>query len=182
MAFSGFSSIHKISRNSNLMIKHAWAISSISSLAFLKRPTNGCTPFAFSRKPVFPRVTLSKCMLALYEVSSDMLYQHDCANIPLYLEDAIESVQKRALAVIFHAGVPSYEEALRSAGVTTLTAHRDHICKRFIQNIKTSGFLYNLLPNITEVSYGYTLRSGQIRNDKVLANTSRLNNFVTYKF
>ena len=70
------------------------------------------------------------------------------ANIPLYLEDAI---QKRVLAVIF-PGVP-YEDALRSAGVTTLTARRDHICKRFIQNIKTSGFLSNLLPNVTEVSH-----------------------------
>ena len=48
-------------------------------------------------------------------------------NIPLYLEDTIESVQKRALAVIFHAG------------------------------------------------------SGQIRYDKVLANSSRLNNFVSYQ-
>ena len=35
---------------------------------------------------------------------------------------------------------------------------------------------------ITEVSHGYTLCSGQIRYHKVLANTSRLNNFVTYKF
>ena len=103
------------------------------------------------------------------------------ANIPLYLEDAIESIQKRALAVIF-PGVPSYDEALRSAGVTTLTAHRDHICKRFIHNIKTSGFLSNLLSNIREVPFEYTHCSGQIRSDKVLANTSRLNNFVTYKF
>ena len=70
----------------------------------------------------------------------------------------------------------------RSVGVTTLTARRDHIYKRFIRNIKTFGFLSNLLPTITEVSHGYTLRSGQIRYDKGLANTSRLNNFVTYKF
>ena len=101
-------------------------------------------------------------------------------NIPLYLEDAIESIQKSALAVIF-PGAP-YDEALRSAGVTTLTARRDDRCKRFMRNIKTSGFLSNLLPTITEVSHGYTLRSGQTRYDKVLANTSRLNNFVTYKF
>ena len=74
------------------------------------------------------------------------------ANIPFYLEDAIESIQKRALAVIF-PDVP-YDEALRTAGVTTLTARRDHICKRFIRYIKTSGFLSNLLPTITEVSHG----------------------------
>ena len=102
------------------------------------------------------------------------------ANIPLYLEDAIESIQKRALAVIF-PGLP-YDEALRTAGGTTLTARRDHICKRFIRNIKTSGFLSNLLPTTKEVSHGYTLRSGQLRYDKVLANTSRLNNFVTYNY
>ena len=95
------------------------------------------------------------------------------ANIPLYLADAIESIQQRALAVIF-PGVP-YDEVLRTAGVTTLTARRDHICKRFIRYIKTSGFLSNLLPTITEVSHG-------LGYDKVLANTSRLNNFVPYKF
>jgi len=85
------------------------------------------------------------------------------ASIPLYVEHAIESIQKRALAVIF-PGEP-YDEALRSAGITTLTARRDHICKRFIENIETSGFLSNLLPNITEVSHGYTctpLRTNKI--------------------
>ena len=86
------------------------------------------------------------------------------ANIPLYLQDTIESIQKMALAVIF-PGVP-YDKALRTEGVTTLTARRDHICKRFIRNIKTSGFLSNLLPTTTEVSHGYTLRSGQLRYDK----------------
>ena len=44
------------------------------------------------------------------------------ANIPLHLKDAIESIQKRALAVIF-PGVPSYDEALRGARVTTLLCH-----------------------------------------------------------
>ena len=102
------------------------------------------------------------------------------AYIPLYLEDTIESIQKRALAVIF-PGDP-YDEALRSPGVTTLTARRDYTCKRFIQNIKTPGILSNLLPNITEVSHGYTLRPGQIRHHIVLANTSSLNNFFTYIF
>ena len=43
--------------------------------------------------------------------------------------------------------------------------------------LKPPGFLSNLLPTTTEVSHGDTLRY-----DKVLANTSRLNNFVTYKF
>ena len=41
-----------------------------------KRPTNGCTPFACSSKPVFPRVTVLKCILALYEVYLNRLYQH----------------------------------------------------------------------------------------------------------
>ena len=124
-------------------------------------------------------MTLLKCILALYEVSLNMLYQHG-ENILLYLEDAIESIQKRARAVIFPDD--PYDEALGSEEVTTLTARNDHIYKRFIQNIATPRFLSNLLPNIIEVSHGYTLRSGQIRYDKVLANTSHLNNFVTYKF
>ena len=131
------------------------------------------------KKACVPKTDIVKVYISL--IRSILEYAVPAwANIPLYLEDAIESIQKRVLAVIF-PGVP-YDEALRSAGVTTLTARRDHTCKRFIQNIKTSGFLSNLLPTITEVSHRYTLCSGQIRYDKVLANTSRLNNFVTYKF
>ena len=135
--------------------------------------------FVKGSESLFPSLFIVKVYFSL--IQSILEYAVPAwTNIPLYLEDAMESIQKRALAVIF-PGVP-YDEALRIAGVTTLTARRDHVCKSFIRNIKTSGFLSNLLPTITEVSHGYTLRSGQIRYDKVLANTSRLNNFVTYKF
>ena len=141
-------------------------------IPFLKRPTNGCTPFALSRKPESYIDEVYICLIRSiieYAVTG-------WANIPLYLEDVIHLIQNKVLTVIFQ-GLP-YDEALRSTGVTTLTAQRHHICKRFIQIIETSGYLSNLLPNITEVPHGYTLHSGQIRCYTVLANTSRLNNLL----
>ena len=52
------------------------------------------------------------------------------AAIPLYLEESIESVQRKALKIIF--GRVDYAEALVLAGLESLSDRRVGACKRFI--------------------------------------------------
>ena len=50
-------------------------------------------------------------------------------------------------------------------GLPTLLLRRDEACRHFISNIKESGFLSHLLPQPTNVTHGYGLRSGLSRSD-----------------
>ena len=163
MAFSGFSSIHKISRKSNLMISTLEQYPQYARWHFsFKKANKGLYAIRIIKKACVPKSDIVKVYISLIRSILEYLVPA-WENIPFYLEDAIESVQKRALAVIFHAGVPSYEEALRSAGVTTLIAHRDHICKRFIQKMKTSG-----IPFYSITKYNSLLRvHTPFRTDKI---------------
>ena len=58
-------------------------------------------------------------------------------------------MQKSALRIIFPDC--SYESALVRCGLPTLLSRRDEACRRFISNIKESGFLSHLLPQPTNV-------------------------------
>ena len=55
-------------------------------------------------------------------------------------------------------------------------------CRRFISNIKESGFLSHLLPQPTNVAHGYGLRSGFSRSEFRFVRTDRLSNFVTHSY
>ena len=76
----------------------------------------------------------------------------------------------------------SYESALVRCGLPTLLSRRDEACRRFISNIKESGFLSHLLPQPTNVAHGYGLRSGFPRSEFRLVRTDRLSNFVTHSY
>ena len=91
-----------------------------------------------------------------------------------------ESVQKSALGIIFPDC--SYESALVRCGLPTLLSRRDEACRRFISNIKESGFLSHLLPQPTNVAHGYGLRSGFSRSEFRFVRTDRLSNFVTHSY
>ena len=52
-------------------------------------------------------------------------------TIPGYLSDKIESIQKRALKIIFPSA-DSYSDTLELARVKTLAYRRDKICKDYI--------------------------------------------------
>ena len=80
------------------------------------------------------------------------------AALPECLVQLVESVQKSALRIIFPDCF--YESALVSCGLSTLLARCEDACRRFISNIKESGFLAHLLPQPTSVAHGYGLRSG----------------------
>ena len=74
------------------------------------------------------------------------------------LVQLVESVQKSALGII--SPDCSYESALVRCGLPTLLSPRDEACRRFISNIKESGFLSHLLPQPTNVAHWCGLRSG----------------------
>ena len=67
-------------------------------------------------------------------------------NLPLYLSEDIERIQRRALRVIFPDC--SYSEGLAKAGLTTLYDRRSTLCKELLSDIDTQGNhkLSHLLP------------------------------------
>ena len=60
--------------------------------------------------------------------------------------------------------------------------HKTKACRRFISNIKESGFLSHLLPQPTIVAYEYGLRSGFFLSEFRFVRTDRLSNFVTHSY
>ena len=72
---------------------------------------------------------------------------------PLYLDELIESVQRKALKIIF--GRVDYAEALVLAGLESLSDRRVGACKRFMDTarqmspLRTSSPLLPLLSLIT---------------------------------
>ena len=70
------------------------------------------------------------------------------AALPKYLEDAIESVQKRALRIVLlncH-----YDDALIQSGVTALSQRREEACTNFIKrNCLSSPVIRPLIPCVS---------------------------------
>ena len=66
-------------------------------------------------------------------------------NLPLYLSDEIERIQRRALRIIFPAC--SYREGLVKAGLPFLYDRRSQLCKELFSNIEKGDHkLSYLLP------------------------------------
>ena len=67
-------------------------------------------------------------------------------NLPQYLFDNIEVIQKRALKCIF-LGL-GYADILRRVNLDTLNVRRDSICQKYFDKIKVSTHRLNyLLPD-----------------------------------
>ena len=64
-------------------------------------------------------------------------------NLPVYLSDNIEMVQKRAVKAIF-LGM-SYVDILNHNNLTTLKERRDYLCKKYFINMPTSSHKVNCL-------------------------------------
>ena len=79
-------------------------------------------------------------------------------NIPEYLSDAIETVQKRALKIIFPTA-ESYTEAVQLAQLKTLAERRDDLCMKYMERMKCSDHpLKHLLPRPVADICHYNLR------------------------
>ena len=67
-------------------------------------------------------------------------------SIPGYLSDVIETVQKRALKIIFPEA-ETYTEALQLGQLTTLADRREYSCFKYTDEMKQSDHpLVHLLP------------------------------------
>ena len=85
---------------------------------------------------------LKKCgqsmqdLTAVYCSLIRSVLEYDCvvfANLPQYLSNALESIQKHALGMIPPSA--SYDQALSILGLTSLRDRRDAACKRFVSKI-----------------------------------------------
>ena len=79
-------------------------------------------------------------------------------NLPLYLSDEIERIQRRALRIMFPAC--SYSEGLVKAGLPSLYDRRSQLCKELFSNIEQGDHkLSHLLP--ARPRRNYHLRSNR---------------------
>ena len=100
------------------------------------------------------------------------------AAIPLYLDELIESVQRKALKIIF--GRVDYTEALVLAGLESLSERRVGACKRFMATARQMSPLKNIIPSPAAIESHYSIRVQLPRRQQ--GHTRRINDFVTYKF
>ena len=102
------------------------------------------------------------------------------ANLPQYLSNALENIQKSALGII----VPSmpYSQALHLTGLPSLQELRESACIRFISKISPGNPLYALFLSRSQPRESpYNLR----RNTNIVTkktNTDRFAQFVTCKY
>ena len=65
------------------------------------------------------------------------------AALPIYLQDMLEAVQKKALYIIF--GKMEYKEAMETAGLQSLCARRNDACVKFIGKARISSPLNRII-------------------------------------
>ena len=106
-------------------------------------------------------------------------------DIPAYLSEAIERVQKRALNIIYPE-VESYAHALQLGKLDRLDDRRVHLCYKYMAKMKSPSHpLHHLLPSPLLDAPNYTLRQKTqkyylFRNNQV-CRTKRLEDFFTFK-
>ena len=102
------------------------------------------------------------------------------ANLPKYLSDAFEGIQKRALMIILSN--LHYDEALTLSGLSSLEHRRAAGCESFMRNLKPSNPVYGLAMSrrITKVHL-YSLRSCRNYNNN-RCHTKRLSEFISVKY
>ena len=104
--------------------------------------------------------------------------------LSINLSDLIESIQKRALRIIYP--YVSYEDVLDCTGLETLSSRGHNSCVKFISKLRSEEVLdYNPLAHIVTTQpqhfdHNYYLRTQPI--NKFITNTERFRNFVTAKY
>ena len=100
------------------------------------------------------------------------------AALPMYLQDMLDAMQKKALYIIF--GKMEYKEAMETAGLQSLCARRNDACVKFIGKARTSSPLNRIIPSPIPSQQTYDLRNSRPR--PLLGRTNRFNDFITLKF
>ena len=104
------------------------------------------------------------------------------SNLPQYLVDALEKLQKRALKILIYPNY-SYEAALDAANLEKLECRRVNICSSFVSKLTKSNPVYNLASGrLKSRTVRYNLRVKQSTTTKLHAKTDRFGKFVTCKF
>ena len=107
-------------------------------------------------------------------------------NIPAYLSEAIERVQKRALNIIYPEA-ESYAHALQLGKLDRLDDRRVLLCYKYMAKMKSPSHpLHHLLPSPLLDAPNYTLRQKTqnyylFRNTQV-CRTKRVEDFFTFKY
>ena len=99
---------------------------------------------------------------------------------PEYLNELVESVQRKALRIIF----PHLDNGsgLSEARLKPHLVRRAELCSRFMAGARRTEPISYILPRATEVHHGYSLRAGNARVDRFRGATDRLNNVVTVRY
>ena len=102
------------------------------------------------------------------------------ADLTQFLSDQIESIQKRALKIIF----PSLysEDALKKSGLIMLRQRREHVCITFLKwSYSSSDLLRSLVPRVAHTR-PYALRTGESVSVPASSRTNRFGNFCNIKY
>ena len=119
-----------------------------------------------------------KKALSSISYGTTVIPRRNWAAIPLYLDELIESVQRKALKIIF--GRVDYAEALVLAGLESLSDRRVGACKRFMATACQMSPFKNVIPSPAAFESHYSMRVQLPRRQH--GHTRRINDFVTYKF
>ena len=102
-------------------------------------------------------------------------------DIPAYLSDAIESIQRRALRIIFPNS--SYQQALDLTNLSTIANRRILLCKKLMADMRDESHpIPFLAPKLTTRTMPYQLRSGSTTAPKTIKRKKRANDFFTFRF
>ena len=106
------------------------------------------------------------------------------SSLTKYLSDLIESIQKRALRIIYP--LLSYENALSTAGLNTLETRRHEACVKFVDKMRCNNQVgtnpladvFHRVSRVRDCGYGFRFE----RRNTTHANTERFTNFITVKY
>ena len=105
-----------------------------------------------------------------------------CGKIfPHTVSDAIESIQRRALRIIFPNS--SYQQALDQTNLASLADRRILMCKKLMVDMRNENHPISFLaPQVITRSISYQLRSGNTKATTTMKRTKRANDFFTFRF
>ena len=108
------------------------------------------------------------------------------ASDPDYLSERIESIQTRALRIIFPS-IDNYNEAMMMAQMPTLESRRELLCKKYMTKMKKEDHpLHFMLPKHKMSECRYSLRNGQdntiLFKNTTKCRTLRSEQFFTFKY
>ena len=157
----------------------------VMSTIHSRKPARSSTPYGSCVEPGVDRQSVLKVYLS--SVSPVLEYAVPVwQSIPNYLSDKIESIQKRALRIIFPSA-DNYNDALEVARLDTLSCRREKLCIEYMRKMKNLNHpLHHLLPTHVNVNKPYTLRhnSDQVHFYKNVSTcrTKRTEEFFAFKY